>query len=194
MTLSPRHNQDPMAVELRHWRVEDAEAQARAVEQSLDHLRPWMPWAADEPKPLEARVAMLREWEAERVAGTGEYFAVWLDGALVGSAGLHRRIGAGGTEIGYWIHPAYLRRGLATEVARQLCERAFAEPDIERVEIHHDRANVASGGVPPKLGFEHVGDTQRAPQAPSEEGVERVWRLSREAWAARRAGPSPARS
>ena len=40
-----------MTVELRHWRAEDAEAQARAIEESLDHLRPWMPWAADEPKP-----------------------------------------------------------------------------------------------------------------------------------------------
>ena len=31
-----------MAVELRHWRVEDADAQARAIEESLEHLRPWM--------------------------------------------------------------------------------------------------------------------------------------------------------
>jgi ribosomal-protein-serine acetyltransferase len=183
-----------MALELRHWRVEDAEAQGRAIAESLDHLRPWMPWAAFEPKPLEARVEMLREWEAERLAGTNEYFAVWLDGAVAGSAGLHRRIGEGGVEIGYWIHPAYLRRGHATEVARRLCDRAFADPGIERVEIHHDRANVASGGVPPKLGFELVGDEQRTPEAPAEEGVERVWRLSRQAWTARRAGPPPARS
>ena len=95
-----------MAVELRHWRVEDAGAQARAIEESLEHLRPWMPWIADEPKPLAEREAMLREWEAERLAGTDEFIAVWLDGELVGSSGLHRRIGPGGVEIGYWIHPA----------------------------------------------------------------------------------------
>ena len=175
-----------MAVELRHWRAEDADAQARAIHESLDHLRPWMPWAAEEPKPLEERLAMLRGWEAERRAGTGEYFAVWLDGELVGSCGLHRRIGPSGLEIGYWIHPGHLRRGLATDVARQLCERAFADPAVDRVEIHHDRANVASGGVPAKLGFEHVADTRRAPEAPGEEGVERVWRLTRAAWTAAR--------
>ena len=183
-----------MAVELRHWRVEDAGAQARAIGESLEHLRPWMPWIAGEPKGLEERVAMIRDWEAERRARTGEFFAVWLDGVLIGSCGLHRRIGPSGLEIGYWIHPAYLRRGLATEVARQLCERAFAEPEIDYVEIHHDRANVASGGVPRKLGFEHAGDTRRAPLAPGEEGVERVWRLSRAAWTARRAAPPPGRS
>jgi ribosomal-protein-serine acetyltransferase len=79
-------------------------------------------------------------------------------------------------------------------VARQLCERAFADPAIERVEIHHDRANAASGGVPRKLGFELVGDTRRGPLAPGEEGVERVWRLSRPDWTARRAAQRPGRS
>ena len=183
-----------MALELRHWRTEDAAAQARAIEESLDHLRPWMAWAVEWPKPREEQLAMLREWEERRHAGTDELLAVWLDGELVGSCGLHFRIGEGGVEIGYWIHPAYTRRGLATEVARQLCERAFSDPAIDRVEVHHDRANMASGGVPRMLGFEHVGDVRRAPVAPAEEGVERVWRLSREEWTARRAAPPPGRS
>ena len=171
-----------MAVELRQWRLEDADAQARAIEESLEHLRPWMAWAADWPMPREAQLEMLREWEQRRLAGIDEFLGVWLDGELVGSCGLHFRIGAGGAEIGYWIHVAHLRRGLATEVARQLTERAFADPAIDRVEVHHDRANVASGGVPRKLGFELVGDTPRASVAPGEDGVERVWRLTRAAF------------
>ena len=77
-----------MAVELRHWLVEDAGAQARAIGESLEHLRPWMPWAADEPKPPEERVAMIRGWEAERRAGTGEYFAVRDDPRVMGGARL----------------------------------------------------------------------------------------------------------
>ena len=170
-----------MAVELRQWRPEDADAQARAIEESLEHLRPWMAWAADWPMPREAQLEMLREWERRRIAGEDEFLAVWLGDALVGSCGLHFRIGAGGAEIGYWIHVAHLRRGLATEVARQLIERAFADPSVDRVEIHHNRANAASGGVPRKLGFELVSDTPRAPNAPGEEGVERVWRLTRAA-------------
>jgi RimJ/RimL family protein N-acetyltransferase len=178
-----------MPLELRHWRAEDADAQARAIEESLDHLRPWMPWAAEEPKPRAERLAMIESWEAERRAGTGEYLGVWLDGVVAGSCGLHRRIGPGGVEIGYWIHPAHVRRGLATEVARRLTATAFADPATDRVEIHHDRANVASGGVPAKLGFEHVGDAPQAREAPGEEGVERVWRLTRAAWEAARASP-----
>ena len=171
-----------MAVELRHWREQDAPALAGAVQESLDHLLPWMSWAAEEPKPIAERTELIRRWERERADGGDEVLGVWLDGRAVGGCGLHRRIGEGGMEIGYWIHAAFLRRGLATEVARRLCERAFADPSIDRVEIHHDRANRASGGVPPKLGFARMGDTERPAQAPAEEGVERVWRLTRAEW------------
>ena len=36
--MSGRHNQDRMAVELRHWRVEDAPIQAQAIEESLERV------------------------------------------------------------------------------------------------------------------------------------------------------------
>ena len=67
------------------------------------------------------------------------------------------RIGPGGLEIGYWVHHAYTRRGLATAAAAALVEQAFRLPGVDRLEIVHDELNVASGGVPRKLGFTEVG-------------------------------------
>src|SRR6266540_3255034 len=32
---------------LRRWRADDADVAYRVVMESLEHLRPWMPWAAD---------------------------------------------------------------------------------------------------------------------------------------------------
>lgn len=32
---------------------------------------------------------------------------------VVGGCGLHRRVGPGGLEIGYWVHAAWTRRGIA---------------------------------------------------------------------------------
>ena len=107
-----------MAIELRHWREEDAEALERAVNESADHLRPWMPWVGDEPAGVEAR----RAWIAEVAAGDEQAFGVFEDGRVVGGAGLHPRIGEGGLEIGYWVHAAHTRRGMATEAVRLLIE------------------------------------------------------------------------
>lgn len=171
---------------LRRWVPDDAEALGRAVAESADHLRPWMAWIAAEPLPLERRRAMIDEWEREWSRGGDAVLGVFVDGQVAGGCGLHRRIGAGGLEIGYWIHPRFLRQGLATRAAGLLTDAAFAVRGISRVEIHHDKANQASAGVPRKLGFEWLGEAPDAPEAPGDLGIEWRWRMQKDAWAARR--------
>ena len=168
------------------WTEDDAEALGRAVSESLEHLRPWMWWAALEPLDLERR----RAWIRESIAGPDGVYGLWLGDRVVGGCGLHARIGDGGLEIGYWVHAAYTRRGIATEAVRRLCAEAFATPGIECVEIHNDRANVASGRVAAAAGFELVAEHPREPDAPAQEGVELIWRLERERYTA---GPGPPR-
>lgn len=90
------------------------------------------------------------------------------------------RIGAGGLEIGYWVHPAYTGRGVATAASGALTEAAFALPAIDRVEIHHDILNLASERVPAKLGYSAVGTTRsRVELAAGDCGTTRVWRIMR---------------
>ena len=89
------------------------------------------------------------------------------------------RIGPGGLEIGYWVHRAFTRRGLATAAAAALVEQAFRLPGVNRLEIVHDELNVASGGVPRKLGFTEVGRRAIEPPPPAGTGVGVVWRLVR---------------
>jgi len=167
---------------LRTWSVADAEALGAAIAASIEHLRPWMGWVAAEPQTVAARRAWILECERDRLAGGSLVLGVFFDGAVAGGCGLHRRLEAGGLEIGYWIHPAVLRRGLATTAGRLLADAAFALPEISFVEIHHDKANVASGGVPRKLGFELVAEEPRQPEAPGEIGIECRWRMERVAW------------
>jgi RimJ/RimL family protein N-acetyltransferase len=167
-------------VELRRWRCPDADVHYRVVTESLGHLVPWMPWAGDGYTPdasLEFVTRCEREW-SERQAYN---YAVSVDGSTVGGCGLMRRIGPGGLEIGYWIHPSWTRRGLATMAAAALLREAFGLTGVELVEIHHDEANEASGGVPRRLGFTEVERRPaiEGPSAPGESGVEVVWRASR---------------
>ena len=60
---------------------------------------------------------------------------------------------------------------------------------MDRVEIRHDKANVASGGVPAKLGFTLVEEYTREITAPAETGTGYVWRMERNEWERRQAGP-----
>jgi RimJ/RimL family protein N-acetyltransferase len=184
MNRIPDHVETDRLV-LRTWRAEDAEALGIAITESLDHLRPWMPWTAAEPIPIEARRRLIRGWDEDWNAGRDVVFGVFLDDAVVGGTGLHQRVGPGGLATGYWIHVDHHRRGYASEVSAALTDVAFTLDEIERVEIHHDRANVASGGVPRGLGYELVRETPDAVDAPGEEGVDCTWTVTRDRWSSR---------
>jgi ribosomal-protein-serine acetyltransferase len=167
---------------LRRWQVSDAEALHEAVVENADHLKPWMAWMADEPQAMEQRRAMIARWEKDWIDGGDVLLGVFVDGRVAGSCGLHRRQGPGVLEIGYWIHQSFVRRGLATTVAVLLTDAALTVPDITRVEIHHDKANTASAGVPRGLGYRLIGEHRDGPAAPSEMGIECVWRIEHADW------------
>ena len=165
------------AVTLRRYRDDDLDDLVRAVDESDDHLRPWLPWLAGHSRESEAEflARSARDWQS----GTAYNYAITTGGALVGGVGLMARIGPGGLEIGYWVHRAYTRRGLATTASAALVEQAFRLPGVDRVEIVHDELNVASAGVPRKLGFTEAGRRRIDPPPEKGTGVGVVWRLVR---------------
>ncbi len=176
---------------LRRWTVEDLAAMRAAVAASVEHLRPRMHWIRFEPLSVAEREARIVGWERDRLAGGDLVVGIWRDDAVVGGAGLHRRIGEGGLEIGYWVHVDHVGRGIATAAARCLTDGAFRLAGIDRVEIHHDVTNAASGRIPEKLGYTAVGEVACTRDlAPADTGTDRVWRTTREAWTAARA-PAP---
>jgi RimJ/RimL family protein N-acetyltransferase len=163
------------------WRADDLDAASEAVLSSLEHLRPWMPWAVDFSRASQAEflAGCERDWQS----GAAFNYAILVDGAIAGSIGLMARIGPGGLEIGYWVHQAYTRLGLATACSAALVDQAFALPGIERVQIVHDELNEASGGIPRKLGFTEIErrPLDHKPLAGTGMGV--VWELTRAQWA-----------
>jgi len=140
---------------LRCWEPADAPLLKAAIDASLDHLRPWMPWTNDEPQDIDAKIDLLRRFRGNFDLGRDFVYGIFNrdESQVVGGTGLHSRVGEGGIEIGYWIHVEHINRGLATEAAAALTKVAFEINHINRVEIHCDPNNVRSAAVPRKLGF-----------------------------------------
>ncbi len=177
--------------EMRCYRPEDAPALAAAVIENLDHLRPWMPWIALEPTTLGEREALIARWEREWGEGRQFNFGMFHGPRVVGGAGLMRRIAEGGLEIGYWVHHDFTRRGFATRAARTLTALGLGLPGVTHIEIHHDRANVVSGRVPSRLGFDMVGEQADEVTAPGQTGVSCIWRMDRAAWTEKEGSSGP---
>jgi ribosomal-protein-serine acetyltransferase len=170
-------------LELRMWTRDDLPALHDAIVSSVEHLRPWMPWIALEPQTIEQRAELIARWRQEWLDGGDVPLGIFVDGEVAGAGGLHRRRGPGVLEIGYWLRPRFVGRGLASGTARLLTEAAFAVPGIEAVEIHHDKANVRSGAVPRRLGFTLLSEEPDEIEAPGEVGIDCTWRLERAIWA-----------
>ncbi len=143
---------------VRCWEPSDAPALRVALDASLGQLRDWLPWAVNEPAPVEELAARLESFRERFRAGEDWAFAV-LDrttGAVLGGAGLHRRAAADALEVGYWLRVEAVGRGLATEVVNALARAALEHGAVDRVEIRCDPRNVRSVAVARRAGFRHL--------------------------------------
>jgi len=174
-------------VVLRRLTADDAPALSAAAVASLEHLRPWMPWATPEGVSVETQRRRLGGPEGAWTPSSGYQYGMFLAGGeLVGACGLHRRIGPSALEIGYWVHVEHVRRGFATAAAGALTAAGFGVRGVQRMEIQCDEANAASAAVPPRLGYRLAGRVAHAVEAPGEVGTRLVWVLYRRAWEAAR--------
>ncbi|WP_225828655.1 GNAT family N-acetyltransferase [Streptomyces naphthomycinicus] len=172
---------------LRRWRGESDVAPAfKLIEESADHLSPWMPWVAGHSENNTRD--FLAKSDAQWTAGDAYNYAIARDGTLIGMCQAYRAAEPRGWRMGYWLHPAATGRGIATRATAALMSEMFALRDVEYLEITHDLVNTASAAVPRRLGFTEVRREQAPPPAaPSGTGIDVVWRLDRPA--RRRYGP-----
>ena len=155
---------------LRCYEPRDAPLLKEAIDSSLDHLRPWMPWVAAEPQTLEEKTELVKLFRASFDSGENFTYAIFSadEAELFGGTGLHPRIGPGGLEIGYWIRASAVRQGFATESSAALTRVGFEVCGADRIEIRIEPGNEASFRVPRKLGFVEEATLRR--RLPAREG------------------------
>ena len=148
---------------IRCWNPGDAEQLKATIDQNLHHLRRWMPWALNEPTPIDQKVELLRAFRSMFDASTDFVYGVFAkdDHTVLGGSGFHTRRGPAAFEIGYWIDRRHTRMGLATELVRALVPAAFMVHGIDLIEIRCEAGNEASAAIPRKLGFTHEATLRR---------------------------------
>jgi RimJ/RimL family protein N-acetyltransferase len=161
--------------------VDDAEAIARAVGESLDHLRPWMPWADARSAEAEFQRGRLRNQPQQRERAEEWQYGLFstIDDAFLGAFGLMTRRGPRTLEIGYWLHVDAGNRGLATRAALALTEAGRQLEGVDRMIIVCDEANVRSAAIPKRLGYTLERVERRPPEAPGETGHMQIWIVDR---------------
>jgi RimJ/RimL family protein N-acetyltransferase len=134
-----------------------------AVCESLEQLRPWMPWAQKAPTPEESEIDIRRS--RLRYLDRTDLRLLLIDkagGRLVGASGLHRiDWEARKFEIGYWLRTSCTGQGYMTEAVEAITRFAIRQLQANRIEIRCDARNVRSARVAERLGFTLEGILRR---------------------------------
>ncbi|MEM7332843.1 MAG: GNAT family protein [Chloroflexota bacterium] len=126
-----------------------------AVLESVDELRPWMPWAMNIPDE-DGYEALVRQWHLDFMARKNLILFLFHKetGQFIGGSGLHDiNWTVPRFEIGYWVRSTMARQGYIMESTQAITNFAFDVLKAERMQIRVDSENYKSAAIPPKLGY-----------------------------------------
>ncbi|HLX33327.1 MAG TPA: GNAT family protein [Gaiellaceae bacterium] len=148
---------------IRCYEPADAAKVKDAIDSSIEHLLPWMPWVEGEPQTLEEKTDLLKSFRSQFDLGDNFVMGVFAadESEVLGGSGLHPRVEPGGLEIGYFIRTSATRQGYVSESTAALTRVGFEICEADRIEIRIDPENEASLGVPRKLGFHEEATLRR---------------------------------
>lgn len=90
--------------------------------------------------------------------GTTSNFAVLVEGAAVGSIGVHwLEPDQGMAEVGYWVAPQTRGQRVCTRAVRLVSRWVLERPGMERLQLRADEENAASRKVAENAGFTQEG-------------------------------------
>jgi len=157
--LAARPRRTPR-LELRPFRRRDTDSLIEAIQDSIEDLERWLPWAHRRYGRSDA-IRFIRDSASAWVEGRAHDFAIRdLDRpeAHIGNISIwptSRRERSG--EVGYWIRSSATGAGFATEAAASVVALGFEEMGLHRITLRIAVGNDASERVAHKLGFVQEG-------------------------------------
>jgi RimJ/RimL family protein N-acetyltransferase len=149
---------------LRPLQEADAEQVLEALQESREHLAPWLSWPPKVQDLDDARDLCIRwaaKWSLRTDLGIGIFSTA--DGRFLGATGLHDpNWDLRAFEIGYWLRTSAVGAGYVSEAVQLQTVVAFEVLDARRVEIRCDPHNLHSRRVPERLGIPLEGHLRNA--------------------------------
>lgn len=143
-------------VQLRELVVADVDELYALVEANRGRLIKFMPWAAEQTPEKTAQ--FLEKAERQARDGDGVQAAITENGAIVGCVGVHAIDWDNfSTSVGYWIDQDHEGSGITRLAVQALCDHAFSELGLNRLEIRVAEKNGRSQRLAESLGFSREG-------------------------------------
>jgi RimJ/RimL family protein N-acetyltransferase len=167
VSSTPPYRIETERLVIRCYEPEDAPLLKAAIDSSIEHLIPWMPWARFEPQSVEDKVELCRLFRGQFDLDQNYVYGIFSpdETEQLGGSGFHKRANEGSLEIGYWVAASAIGRGIATEVTAAQTRAGFELAGLDRIDIQVDSANDRSLAIPRKLGFTEEGTLRRRVEA-----------------------------
>ena len=151
------------SVSVRALAVNDANAMAKLYSENREFLAPLEPLRPDAFYTFEGQRRHIAQLTDRRTAGSAYPFVIVVDGDQAGAINLSNVVRGAfqSANVGYWVAQAHNGRGVGTAALGLVCERAFGELGLHRVEAGTLLDNYASQRVLEKNGFMRIGIAPR---------------------------------
>lgn len=129
------------------------------IGESLNELKPWMPFAQSMPS-LEESEQYARESRVSYLNRSMLNMHIYnkADGTFIGCSGLHHiDWDVRSFEIGYWIRSTCTGQGYITEAVNGITDFAIRVLEANRIEIRCSARNAKSAAVAERAGFKLDG-------------------------------------
>ena len=141
----------------------DTHEYTKAVTESMDELRQWMPWAQYHPTVNQTE-EYIREccanWILKNNNNVG--LPLWIiekaSDTFIGHIVMWNiSWDVPKLELGFWTRTSHTRKGYITEAANALTRYCFLQLGMRRIEIRCEEKNIRSQSIPKFLGFQLDG-------------------------------------
>jgi ribosomal-protein-serine acetyltransferase len=137
--------------------LEDAAELFRAVNESREHLRPWLVWVDSTTKQEHSlqfiQVSLQQQNNQEALA-----LGIFHKRKIIGGIGMHEWDHVlEKAQLGYWVSKDFEGKGIITTCLERFIDFLFDKVGLNKLEIHFVPANNRSATIAERLGFKVEG-------------------------------------